>query len=304
MLSALLLRRPDRSAAVRAAPILLAVQTLTLALVFGDISMMTSLGYLAFLAGGPIGILALVLAAAQRRRGAAPTLAAVLTLLALGVWAGFFRPSTLSDYAGNLTEAFSVYGTRLAWGSVSNALVIAMVLVTLRVLRGLAAGWSWPSDAARVRRWGVIATVVAAAGPAPYALERLTWLTPWPVGFDGSDDLAIRTQGVVIGLGAVAGIALTLTLLSHWGEVFPRWVPVIGGRTVPIAAAVVPGGIVATAAALAAPGWVVNAVQRYEGADLAYALLLLPFPVWAPALAAAVGLYAVRRGWRPAVTAS
>lgn len=301
LVAALLLRRPDRPWAVRAVPVLLPALSLALLLVFGDVSMMTSLGYLGFLAGAPLGVLALVVGTVRRRRGTAPALAAVLAVLALGAWAGFLRPSTLSTFAGNLAEAFAAYGTRLAWGVACNVLVIAMVLVTLRVLRGLAAGWTWPSDSARVRRWGVIATVVAAAGPAPYALERLTWLTPWPVGIGDSADLATRTQGVLIGLGAVAGVALTLTLLSRWGEVFPRWLPGVGGRTVPIAAAVVPGGVVAAAAALAAPGWVVNAVQRHEGAELTYALVLLPFAVWAPALAMAVGLYAVRRGWRPAV---
>ena len=41
--------------------------------------------------------------------------------------------------------------------------------------------------------------------------------------------------------------------MRPWGETFPRWFPVLAGRPVPVAAAVVPGGLVAglvTAAAV------------------------------------------------------
>jgi hypothetical protein len=32
-------------------------------------------------------------------------------------------------------------------------------------------------------------------------------------------------------------------LVSTWGEVFPRWIPVLGGRRVPTLAAVVPAAL-------------------------------------------------------------
>ncbi|NYI77564.1 hypothetical protein [Nocardioides panzhihuensis] len=35
-------------------------------------------------------------------------------------------------------------------------------------------------------------------------------------------------------------------LIAAWGEVFPRWVPVLGGRTVPTLAAVIPAALGAT----------------------------------------------------------
>ncbi|WP_406314976.1 hypothetical protein OHA77_40930 [Streptosporangium sp. NBC_01639] len=49
----------------------------------------------------------------------------------------------------------------------------------------------------------------------------------------------------VIGLSVVseAGAFLRVGLVAEWGEVWPRWVPVLRGRRVPVLAAVVPAGI-------------------------------------------------------------
>src|SRR5690606_5586783 len=76
------------------------------------------------------------------------------------------------------------------------------------------------------------------------ALVRLAWLTPWPqLGFDV--DLSTRVWGLTLSSGAWLGVVLTLGLIRPWGEVFPRWVPGLAGRRVPVAAAAVPGGLVA-----------------------------------------------------------
>jgi hypothetical protein len=40
------------------------------------------------------------------------------------------------------------------------------------------------------------------------------------------------------------GAGLTLGLTRPWGEVFPRWIPSVGGRRVPPALAIVPAAIV------------------------------------------------------------
>ncbi|GAA2270096.1 MULTISPECIES: hypothetical protein [Kitasatospora] len=39
---------------------------------------------------------------------------------------------------------------------------------------------------------------------------------------------------------------LAVGLVSEWGEVWPRWIPGLGGRRVPILAAVIPAGLGAT----------------------------------------------------------
>jgi len=51
----------------------------------------------------------------------------------------------------------------------------------------------------------------------------------------------------VAGLSLVSvGLAcLALGLIRPWGEVFPRWIPVLGGRNVPTMAAVIPAGLAA-----------------------------------------------------------
>jgi hypothetical protein len=101
-----------------------------------------------------------------------------------------------------------------------------------------------------------------------------------------------------------------LGLVQGWGEVFPRWMPGLGGRRVPIALAVVPaslisvllivGGIViwsalpAMAAALESTG--------VHGSDLTWGIIFqvgptLLFPLWGLALAVAtLGYYYRRRG--------
>ncbi|GAA2184706.1 hypothetical protein [Micromonospora lupini] len=59
------------------------------------------------------------------------------------------------------------------------------------------------------------------------------------VGFD------VLTQdasmiGLEIGL-VLAGALLPLALVQHWGEVWPRWVPLLAGRTIPRRLLLVPG---------------------------------------------------------------
>jgi hypothetical protein len=75
--------------------------------------------------------------------------------------------------------------------------------------------------------------------------------------------------------------------------------PVVRGRPVPVAAAVVPGAIVAalfTAAALP------MALMWFD-AGTPWTALVFPFPVWGPALGAAVLAYALRRRTEPALAA-
>lgn len=40
-----------------------------------------------------------------------------------------------------------------------------------------------------------------------------------------------------------AAAFLTVGLVARWGEVWPRWIPGLGGRRVPVLAAVVPAGL-------------------------------------------------------------
>jgi hypothetical protein len=87
-------------------------------------------------------------------------------------------------------------------------------------------------------------TIVAALGPVPYALARATWLTPWPQFGGPVEDMPpeVRLWGLLLGGAAALGAVLTIGLIRPWGEVFPRWMPGLAGRPVPIRAAAVSGG--------------------------------------------------------------
>ncbi|MEW2429353.1 hypothetical protein AB0877_15195 [Micromonospora sp. NPDC047644] len=59
------------------------------------------------------------------------------------------------------------------------------------------------------------------------------------VGFDSVDQSA-SLLGLEIGL-VLAGVLLPLALAHQWGEVWPWWVPLLAGRTVPRLVLLVPG---------------------------------------------------------------
>ncbi len=230
------------------------------ALLFGlavpGLQPLTLAGYLMAMFG-PIVLVATIVAGAWRRRGGL-TAVAVLLLIGAAAWiSGLADAGVLARYAGVVTTSVGKFGPPsallflLAGGLLWGVLAVRTALAQ-RAGRP-APAWTRPESAAR---WGRVATLVAAACALPYGLQRLTWLTPWPVAVS-ADELAaqpeLRLHGLLLGLAALAGALLTIGLISRWGEVWPRWMPVVRGRPVPVAAAVVPGAIVAalfTAAAL------------------------------------------------------
>jgi hypothetical protein len=140
-----------------------------------------------------------------------------------------------------------------------------------------------------------VATLVATLCVLPYGLIRATWLTPWPLFLPAGTDLAavpeMRLQGLLLGAAALAGALLTTGLVARWGEVWPRWMPVLRGRPVPVAAAVVPAVLVATVVCSAAVPMAMMAVSS----GMLEFLFIFPLPVWGPALGAAALAYALRR---------
>jgi hypothetical protein len=160
--------------------------------------------------------------------------------------------------------------------------------------------WATPESA---WQWGRVVTIAAALCPVPYGLVRLTWLTPWPLGGNGVDefvishslDAATRLQGFLFAPACAVGVVLTLGLINRWGEVFPRWVPVLSGRAVPVMLAVVPGAATAAIITISAPGVLLGPIESGDVREVAYMLLFFPFPVWGPLLGAAVFAYWLRR---------
>lgn len=172
-----------------------------------------------------------------------------------------------------------------------------------------AAEWTTPASAAQWGRW---ATYVAVCVPIVYALTRYVWALGIPLGI--SEEL--YRQGQAVGLWlfgaalatlAVIGAILTLGLIRRWGEVFPRWLPIVGGRRVPLALAIVPASLVAVLVTNAglmfwrmtlAGGFVLGDVLlTLEGSWAALAPELL-WPLWGAALGGATLAYYFRRRGR------
>ncbi|MEU4335417.1 hypothetical protein AB0F59_12365 [Micromonospora lupini] len=81
--------------------------------------------------------------------------------------------------------------------------------------------------------WARCAAYVAVAGLVTrFAAQAV-------VGFDVLMQDASMI-GLEIGL-VLAGALLPLALVQHWGEVWPRWVPLLAGRTIPRRLLLVPG---------------------------------------------------------------
>ncbi len=213
-------------------------------------------------------------------------------------------------------EALATLATALATGLAEQTprLLVALLLLLTGTswAATLATTLSGTPAAVRATAWvtrhRTVITVVAACGPLPYALIRLTWLLPSglvpPALAPDGLDLSVRIWGLLLSSGAWLGFVLTLGLVRPWGEVFPRWVPGLAGRPVPVAAAAVPGGLVAAVLCFTA---VPMLFTLPDGTLTEAVTMALVFPcwLWGPALALALWGYVGHRrsgdaGGRPA----
>jgi hypothetical protein len=276
----------------RAAPAGGALLAAYFCLFWADSSVLSALGY-TLAVGAPVAILALVVVACVRRSRVGYAAAATLVaLLALGIATGVVGQASVIGFWRNVATGMGTYGGRIAWAlamAASAAWWGFVAVRTGRVLERLAA-------ARPGRGWVVAATVVAALCPLPYALVRFSWLTPWAIGLDDRmDSFATRIQGASLGFAGLVGAILTLGLISRWGETFPRWVPLVGGRAVPVWLAVVPGLTVATVVCVSAPGLVAHWFGTRPVVDAVVSTLFVPAPLWGPLLGVAVVAYWLRR---------
>ncbi len=293
--SALLLLAPG----VRGDPRVLlpaaAVQLLVFGVAVQGIGAIALAGYLlAFLL--PVALVLLAVQVVRRY----PRLRAMVALavLAAGLWGvttETLRPDRLRQLGTNLATGFAGASGELLPILLFTALAAGWAVLVATTLRRTPL-------AARMTDWVVrhrrVLTVVAALGPVPYALARATWLTPWPQ-FAGPVEAMtpeIRLWGLLLGGAATLGAVLTVGLIRPWGEVFPRWMPGLAGRPVPVRVAAVPGGIVATLVTLAAaPMLVAMLAGDLTAGEKVMSVLLFPFSVWGPALGLAVWGYVAHR---------
>jgi hypothetical protein len=240
--------------------------------------------------------------------------AAVLVLLSLSTgllaMVGYLPLAlVLSPFDESMREAFLA--------AVNQSLLSQLAIVVGVLLWGAAARWhlravrfvgpSWTRPEAAAR-WGRAAVAVAVIPPLVYAATRFTWLV-YPLGFDRATWETARASGdllagVWLGSFAVVGAVLTLGLAQRWGEVFPRWVPGLAGRRVPVALAVVPAAFVAATVVPAGISMIrqvlTDAAEIEIIADWAAFGPTFLWPLWGVALAVATLGYAMRRrGERP-----
>ena len=103
----------------------------------------------------------------------------------------------------------------------------------------------------------------------------------------------------MVGLQTVGSALLTLGLVARWGEVFPRWMPFVGRRRVPVNLAVIPAIVVAalvTSAGLMFIRLVLReGLERFGAENWGAVAPELIWPVWGIALATAALAYRQRR---------
>ncbi|MEU8925538.1 hypothetical protein AB0D10_32180 [Kitasatospora sp. NPDC048545] len=108
--------------------------------------------------------------------------------------------------------------------------------------------------AAGVPRWAVRAAYATSLTVLPAGLWRILSVDlrlplmeapsdgrPPPAWFGGE-----WWYVIALSLTSEALAFLAVGLVSEWGEVWPRWIPGLGGRRVPVLAAVIPAGLGAT----------------------------------------------------------
>ena len=166
------------------------------------------------------------------------------------------------------------------------------------------------TGATHVPPWVNLAAHVVPWTTVPSGLWRIALGLGVPVGFSGQLADLYRAPGwitpYVIALSLLAeGLALlTLGLVRPWGEVVPRWIPVLGGRPIPTAAVVVPAGLGAVAVT-----WItISSALLWETpanngdpdapqgiARVVMAVCYAPLLAWGPLLGLVTVAYALRR---------
>jgi hypothetical protein len=198
------------------------------------------------------------------------------------------------DYATVFTPALFTQ----VW-SLLGGFLLARVVIAWQFPAGLEKPWMTRDSA---RRWGRWAAYVAAIIPVLYAITRLSWLAGIPLGIPRSFLHELQDSGAVwagggLGTFAIVGAVLTLGLVQRWGEVFPRWMVGLSGKSVPVKLATVPATLVSIlimTASVSILGSGSKLVSMIGEGSLAVLPMVL-WPLWSVALGAATLAYYLRR---------
>ncbi len=157
-------------------------------------------------------------------------------------------------------------------------------------------------------RWAIVAAHACVVCVVPSGLWRTAVGLGVPLGWSEAHLRLERIPGagtryvIVLSATSLGAALLTLGLVRPWGEIVPRWVPVLGGRPVPLLAAVVPacaGGVTVTyLGVLSVRNW--NQVSGFaDRPDCGWARFMAicyaPALAWGPLLFAVTAAYWRRR---------
>lgn len=157
--------------------------------------------------------------------------------------------------------------------------------------------------AAAPPRWAVRAAHLAALVVLPSALWRIAMVCGYPAGYTDTGFEPFETSGAKVSMLTLSVLCelialLTIGLVRPWGEVVPRWIPLIGGRAVRPMAAVAPAAVGAAALTLIwaeVPWWWTYPHEDMTSTgNLVVGILYQPLFLWGP-LTAAVTLSYYRR---------
>ena len=148
-----------------------------------------------------------------------------------------------------------------------------------------------------VSRWIKVAAYAVPLCVLPSALWRLWALADGPPpgcrqAMQGWEPYYITGLSVV----SFGAALLTIGLVRPWGEVVPRWIPLVGGWTVPVRAAVTAAGLGATLIFGVYAYALVNPIFRFRVAPDDPGC---PSPLEGPGAWVAVASYAPVLAWGP-----
>lgn len=306
LVAALAMRRHRSPATGRVLLVIAVVEAVLFTIVVPDIHAIVYLGYLTALCT-PCVLVALAIVGSVRHW---QIRIFALTLVALGVIAfatGWLTLDVVGEVVGGIAVGFAKNGVGPLHILAILAGGVAWTGMAVRQFRQLRErcpscgrpGASWTAQDAAAR-WGKWVTLGAMCCPLPYALARLSWLTPWPLHLDPATLAAnpgIRLFGLFLGCAALVGTLLTSGLISRWGERWPFWMPGLAGRPIPWPVAVVPATVVTGALLACSQGITVMTVDQLAGGDTTALWMygVLPFGLWGALLGAATLAYYYRR---------
>jgi hypothetical protein len=224
---------------------------------------------------------------------------------------GWFHPPLWPAYLDTLRDP----DVHLQIHALAGAALWALAALTQRWARrgacpacGRRHGWNTGQETvsrvAALRR-GRVAVVVGSMAALLYPALRLPWLVGVPVGMDATTFAELQATpgavavGVAFGLAGLAGVVLMSGLVADWGVRFPRWLPGLSGRRVPIGLAVAPAVIVALGLIALGRGVLTalgtGQLSAFVADDPLHTLAFAAMLPWGIALGIATLAYAQRR---------